>query len=140
MHQVMAFARTGRDADAEAALAYLGDAAAGSAQAALARELSLAAAAFYAGRHRESLDAMLALRQQHGGLGASHAQQDLYDQIMVAAALELGDLPRVRQLLKARLATRVWDAHTWRTFEDHSRRIDAAAEPEAVRAELRWAG
>jgi hypothetical protein len=73
-------------------------------------------------------------------LGASHAQQDLYDQIMVMAALQLGDLPRVRQLLKARLATRVWDASSWQTFEDRSRRVDAAADAEAVRTELRWVG
>jgi hypothetical protein len=73
-------------------------------------------------------------------LGASHAQQDLYDQIMVMAALQLGDLPRVRQLLKARLTTRVWGAAAWQAFEGRSRRIDAAADAEAVRAELRWAG
>jgi hypothetical protein len=59
---------------------------------------------------------------------------------MVTAALQLGDLPRVRQLLKARLTTRVWDAATWQAFEDRSRRVDAAADAEAVRAELRWAG
>ncbi|HEY2482223.1 MAG TPA: hypothetical protein VGI30_08510 [Caulobacteraceae bacterium] len=140
MHQVMALTRSGRGPDAEAALDYLGRAAANSAQAGLARELSLAAAMFCKNRPREALDGMLALRQRHGELGASHAQQDLYDQIMVTAALQLGDLPRVRQLLKARLTTRVWDAATWQAFEDRSRRVDAAADAEAVRAELRWAG
>ena len=139
MHQVMALIRSGRGPDAEAALDYLGQAAACSAQAGLARELCLAAALFCKDRPRETLDAMLALRQRHGELGASHAQQDLYDQIMVMAALQLGDLPRVRQLLKARLTTRVWDAATWQAFEDRSRRVDAAADAEAVRAELRWA-
>ncbi len=141
MHQVMAFTRGGRRPDAQAALDYLSRAAEqGSAQAALARELSLAAAAFYENRPREALEGMLALRQRHGGLGASHTQQDLYDQITVMAALQLGDLPRVRQLLKARLTTRVWDAQTWQAFEDRSCRVEAAADTEAVRAELRWAG
>ncbi len=141
MHQVMAFTRSGLRPQAEAALDYLsGTAAQGSAQAALAHELSLAAAAFYENRPREALEGMLALRQRHGGLGASHTQQDLYDQMMVMAALQLGDLPRVRQLLKARLTTRVWDARTWQAFEDRSRRVEAAADTEAVRAELRWAG
>jgi len=139
MHQVMALTRSGRGPDAEAALEYLGRATASSAQAGLARELSLAAAMFCNNRPRETLDAMLRLRQRHGELGASHAQQDLYDQIMVMAALQLGDLPRVRQLLKARLSTRVWDAATWQALEDSSRRVDAAADAEAVRAELRWA-
>jgi len=139
MHQVMALTRSGRGPDAEAALDYLSQAAAGSAQAALARELSLAAMVFCQNRPRAALDRMLALRQRHGELGASHVQQDLYDQIMVTAALQLGDLPRVRQLLKARLTSRVWDAITWQAFEDRSRRVDAAADAEAVRAELRWA-
>jgi tetratricopeptide (TPR) repeat protein len=139
MHQVMALTRSGRLKDAEAALDYLARAAAGSAQAELARELSKAALAFCQGQPRKALDLMLALRQRHRELGASHAQQDLYDQIMVMAALELDDLPRVRQLLKARLTTRVWDAGTWQAFEDRSRRIDATADTEAVRAELRWA-
>jgi hypothetical protein len=81
---------------------------------------------------------MLAVRQRHGELGASHAQQDLYDQITVMAALQLGDLPRVRQLLKARLSTRIWDAATWRAYESHSRRVDEAHDAAAVRAALRW--
>ncbi len=140
MHQVMALTRSGRGPDSEAALDYLGRATAHSAQAGLARELSLAAAMFCEDRPREALEAMLALRQRHGELGASHAQQDLYDQIMVMAALKLGDLPRVRQLLKARLTTRVWDVATWQAFESRSRRVDAATDVEAVRAELRWAG
>ena len=137
MHQVMALIRAGHSPDA--ALGYLGQAAAGSEQADLAHALSLAAAAFCQDRPQEALDSLLALRPRHGGLGASHAQQDLYDQIAVAAALQLGDRPRVCALLKARLTTRVWDAATWQAFEDRSRRIDAAADLAAVRAELRWA-
>lgn len=140
MHQVMALTRSGRGPDCQIALDYLGRAAASSAQAGLARELSLAAAMFYEDRPREALAAMLALRERHGALGASHAQQDLYDQMMVMAALNLGDLPRVRQLLKARLTTRVWDAATWQAFEIRARRIDAAEDAQAVRAELRWVG
>ena len=101
--------------------------------------VAISAAAFYQDKPREALDRMLAVRQRHGQLGASHAQQDLYDQITVMAALQLGDLPRVRQLLKARLATHVWDAPAWQAFEDRSRRVDGAEDVDAVRAELRWA-
>jgi hypothetical protein len=81
---------------------------------------------------------MLAVRQRHGELGASHVQQDLYDQIMVMAALQLGDLPRVRQLLKARLTTRIWDAATWQAYEGRSRRVDEVHDAAAARAALRW--
>ena len=81
---------------------------------------------------------MLAVRQRHGDRGASHLQQDLYDQIMVTAAGQRGELPRVRQLLKARLSTRIWDAASWQTYESRSRRVDEARDAAAVRAALRW--
>ena len=107
-------------------------------QAALAPEPARAAEAFYQDKPREALERMLAVRQRQGELGASHVQQDLYDQIMVMAALQLGDLPRVRQLLKARLSTRIWDAATWQAYEIRSRRVDEAHDAAAVHAALRW--
>jgi tetratricopeptide (TPR) repeat protein len=138
MHHVMALVRTGRLSAAQSTFEYLGSMGTSSAQAALARELAQAAAAFYQDKPREALERMLALRQRHGELGASHAQQDLYDQIAVMAALQLGDLPRVRQLLKARLSTRIWDAASWEAYEAGSRRVDEAHDAKAVRAALRW--
>jgi tetratricopeptide (TPR) repeat protein len=138
MHHVMALMRTGRVSAVQSALEYLSSAGTSSAQAALAHALARAAAAFYQDKPREALERMLALRQRHGELGASHAQQDLYEQIAVMAALQLGDLPRVRQLLKARLSTRIWDAATWQDFESRSRRVDEARDAAAVRAALRW--
>ena len=138
MHHVTALLRSGRISAAQSTLDYLGSAATHSAQAALAHELSQAAAAFYQDKPREALEKMLALRQRAGSLGASHAQQDIYDQIMVMAALRLGDLPRVRQLLKARLSTRIWDEATWRTYLRRSHRVDDVQDAAEVRAALRW--
>jgi tetratricopeptide (TPR) repeat protein len=139
MHHVMALVRSGRESAANATLRYLESASANSSQAALASELSQAAAAFYRERPGEALERMLDLRQRHGELGASHAQQDLYDQIMVVAALRLADLPRVRRLLKVRLSTRVWDASSWGAFERLSQLVDSIDDREAVRDALRWA-
>ena len=138
LHHVMALVRSGRVSAAQSTFDYLRSAATSSTQAALALELARAGAAFCQDKPREALERMLAVRQRHGELGASHAQQDLYDQIMVMAALQLGDLPRVRQLLKARLSTRIWDAATWQAFEGRSRRVDEAHDAAAVRAALRW--
>ncbi len=138
MHHVMALMRSGRVSAVQSTFDYLSCAGTSSTQAALAHELAQAGAAFYQDKPREALERMLAVRQRHGELGASHAQQDLYDQIMVTAALQLGDLPRVRQLLKARLSTRIWDAATWQTYESRSRRVDEAHDTAAVRAALRW--
>ena len=138
MHHVMALMRSGRVSAVQATLDYLSTVGTGSTQAALAHDLAQAAAAFYQGRSGEALERMLAVRQRHGELGASHTQQDLYDQIMVMAALQLGDLPRVRQLLKARLSTRIWDAATWQAYEGRSRRVDEIRDAAAARAALRW--
>jgi hypothetical protein len=138
MHHVMALMRSGRVLAVQSTFDYLNSAGTSCTQAALARELAQAAAAFYQDKPREALEGMLAVRQRHGELGASHVQQDLYDQIMVMAALQLGDLPRVRQLLKARLSTRIWDAAAWQAYENRSRRVDEAHDAAAVRAALRW--
>jgi tetratricopeptide (TPR) repeat protein len=138
MHHVMALMRTGRKAAVQSALDYLSSVGTSSTQAALAHELAQAGAAFYQDKPREALERMLAVRQRRGELGASHAQQDLYDQIMVTAALQVGDLPRVRQLLKVRLSTRIWDEATWHAYESHSRRVDEVHDAAAVRAALRW--
>ncbi|MGD8418990.1 MAG: tetratricopeptide repeat protein [Gammaproteobacteria bacterium] len=138
MHHVMALERSGRMSAVQATLDYLRSSGTASGQAAVAHDLSRAASAFYRDRPREALERMLAVGSRRGGLGASHAQQDLYDQIMVAAALELDDWPRVRQLLKARRITRVWDEASWRAFEARSQRIDAIKDTAAVRAELLW--
>ena len=139
MHHVMALVRSGRESAANATLRYLESAGKTSPQAALACELSRAAAALYQNKPGEALGRMLDLRQRHGELGASHAQQDLYDQIMVVAAQHLTDIPRVRQLLKARLSTRVWDASSWKTFKRYSRLVDSIENEAVVRDALRWA-
>jgi len=138
MHHVMALMRSGRVSAVQSTFDYLSSVGTSSTQAALAHELAQAGAAFYQNKPREALERMLAVRQRHGELGASHTQQDLYDQIMVMAALQLGDLPRVRQLLKARLSTRIWDAATRQAYESRSRRVDEAHDAAAVRAALRW--
>ena len=138
MHHVMALTRSGRVSAVRSTLEYLRSAGTSSEQAALAHDLAQAASAFYQDKPREALERMLALRQRQGDLGASHAQQDLYDQITVMAALQLGDLPRVRQLLKARLGTRIWDEGSWQTYESRSRRVDEVHDVATVRAELLW--
>lgn len=139
LHHVMALTRSGRGTAVQATLEYLATAGAHSTQAALAHQLARAGVAFYQGLPGDALAQLLAVRQSHGGLGASHLQQDLYDQFMAMAALQLGDWPRVRQLLKARLSTRIWDAPSWQAFESHARRVDSVDDEAAVRAALRWA-
>jgi hypothetical protein len=54
------------------------------------------------------------------------------------AALRLGDLLRVRQLLEVRLTTFILDEASWHTYENGSRRADEAHDAAAVRLALLW--
>jgi len=139
MHHVMALTRSGRTSAVQSTLDYLNSAAAKAGGGAVAHELAQAALAFYQDQPREALRHMLAVGKRRGELGASYAQQDIYDQLMVAAAMQLGDLPRVRELLEARLATRMPDAERRRAYGHRMRGNDAFDDAAAVRAELRWA-
>jgi len=138
MHHVIALARCGRYQEVQSVLDYLARAGVDSSQAALAHDLSAAAAEYYRGHPKKALKHMLALRQRRGELGASHAQQDIYDQISVMAALQAGDLERIRQLLKARLSTRIWDDASWQAYVEASRRVGEITDLPAILAELRW--
>lgn len=138
MHHAMAFVRGKAKKRLPAMLKYLKKSGAGSEQAAIAHALCQAAVDFCEDRPHDALEKMLALRQRDGALGASYAQQDIYDQIMVMAALKTGDWPRVRQLLTARLSARVWDASSWGAFLKRGGRVKKIEDEEAVRAALRW--
>ena len=138
MHHVIALSRSGRHKDVQSVLDYLARAGVESRQASLAHGLSVAAAEYYRNLPRLALRHMQALRQRRGELGASHTQQDIYDQIAVMAALELGDLPSVHRLLKARLSTRIWDDASWQAYEEASRRLADISDPREIRAALRW--
>jgi hypothetical protein len=128
----------GRHAAVEETLAYArAQGAAGSEQALLAERISQAVIAYAKGEARHALDVLLALRQEFPLLGASHVQQDLYPHMMVAAALQLGDWPRIRQLLKERRTVRIWSQASLEQFNALARRIDAFRTKEQVHAELR---
>jgi len=138
LHHVLALLRTGRLAAARETLIYAraqGDS--GSEQARLAAQISEAVFAGSQGDDQRALDMLLSLRQEFGLLGASHVQQDLYQQIMVSAAMKAGDWPRVRQLLKERKAVRIWDTVSLDKFKEEARQIDNIGTLEQVKAAFR---
>lgn len=138
LHHVLALQRTGRDSAVTEALAYAeAQADSGSEQALLAAWISEAVVAHAQGDNQLALDSLLALRQDFGLLGASHVQQDIYQQIMVSAAMQVGDWPRLRQLLKERRAVRIWDPASLEQFKLLARKIDEFQTSEQVKAELR---
>jgi hypothetical protein len=137
-HQVMALSRGGRrQALAQALQGLQADAQAGMEQAPTGAAVSAAFALYGAGEHVKFLDLMRVLRYEAASLGASHAQQDLYFQLMVDAALRIDDLPLARSLLKERLVKHFSDALGWPRYQEMAGRIEAASDPKLLRELLR---
>lgn len=137
-HQAMALARTGRlRALAETLASVDAQAQAGVDQAQTAAAVSAALALYHEGAHRPFLQRMRSLRYEAQALGASHAQQDVFFQLMVDAALRLDDQPLAKSLLKERLAGRLTSAADWPQLAQQSCRIDQEADSRALRTMLR---
>jgi tetratricopeptide (TPR) repeat protein len=136
-HQVLALQRAGHNAAVNAALDYAkvqGDA--GSLRARVAAQISEAVIAISEGHYQPGLDSLLTLREDFGSLGASHVQQDIYQQLMIFAAMQLGDWPRVRQLLKERRVVRFWNPASLDQLGEITRQFDKFDTADQVKAEL----
>ena len=137
-HQVMALARTGRkQALAQALQGFNDDGQAGMEQAQTGSAVAAAVARYYQGAYRPFLNLMRVMRFEAASLGASYAQQDIYFQLMVDAALQVDDLPLARSLLKERLAKHFTDATEWLRYIDMTHRIEQAHDPKVLRGFLR---
>jgi len=110
---------------------------AGSPRARLAAQISEALVEFSAGQIQQALDKLLTLRQDFGLLGASHVQQDIYQQLMISAAMQLADWPRIRQLLKERRIVRFWNPASLDQLNALALQFDHFETLEQVKSELR---
>jgi hypothetical protein len=138
VHHVLALLRTGRTSAVEETLEYANaQGHSGSRRAQLAARISEAVVAHSQGQVQHALDSLLSLRQDFGLLGASHVQQDLYQQIMISAAMQSGDWPRIRQLLKERRIVRFWNPASLNELNVLALQIDKFETTEQVKAELR---
>ncbi len=68
------------------------------------RNLLGAIAAFSAGRFERVIELLLPIRYQIRRIGGSNAQRDLFNQTLIAAAINAGRLPLARALLAERVA------------------------------------
>jgi tetratricopeptide (TPR) repeat protein len=138
VHHVLALLRAGHVFAVEETLEYaLAQGQSGSQRAQIAARISEAVVAHSEGQFQHALDSLLALRQDFGLLGASHVQQDLYQQLMISAAMQSGDWPRVKQLLKERRVVRYWNPVSLEQLDVFARQVDRIESTDEVRAELR---
>ena len=78
--------------------------------------LGRAIAHWYRGEYAEVVDVLAPVRYRLPLIGGSHAQRDLFHQILIAAALGCGRYEVARALLSERAARKPGNPWTWRRY------------------------
>lgn len=122
-HFMLALAAEGREAAAETMLRSMRAAAEdGGSQGAVFKEVGLALCeaiwALGRGAHGEAVDLLHPVRARLWRIGGSHAQRDLFDQMLIEAALGAGRLPLARALLSERTAARPNSGWGWGRYAE----------------------
>jgi tetratricopeptide (TPR) repeat protein len=128
-HAMMAFVGAGEAREAEALRARLTARALGQdSNAMMTREVGLPLAealiAFGEGRDGEAVDLLLAMRRKAHLFGGSHAQRDVIEQTLLAAAIRAGRHPLARALAGERLARKEASPGNWRWMARAWRNLD----------------
>ena len=123
-HVMIALARRGYDIDIARLTTSLfefssttGNVAAGT-MADLTLPLCEAIAAYFKGNYRRCIERMMPLRLDYARIGASHAQRDIFAQILIDATMKAGELKLARNLLSERLALRPRNSDSWAKFAE----------------------
>ncbi len=87
--------------------------------------------AYWAGDYSRAVDLMLPLRYRWRPLGGSWAQRDVFQRLLIEAALRAGRVGLARALLAERIALKPASAPARR---DYARAVDAAGERSAAAA------
>jgi predicted Zn-dependent protease len=122
-HFMLALAAEGLEAAAETMLRSMRAAAEdGGSQGAVFKEVGLALCeaiwALGRGAHGEAVDLLHPVRARLWRIGGSHAQRDLFDQMLIEAALGAGRLPLARALLSERTAARPNSGWGWGRYAE----------------------
>jgi tetratricopeptide (TPR) repeat protein len=146
MHYLLALAAAGRTDDAERLLHGLSQYAAASAEseAAVAGDpglaLGRAVLAARRGDHSNAVRVLAAVHDRVHRIGGSHAQRDLFEEMLIDAALRAGEAETTKALLTERLERRPRNAWAWRHLAaalDALGERDGASAACAKAAELR---
>jgi hypothetical protein len=124
-HFALALAKGGRGEEANKLIASLrafganpGDNSAAKVALPLTAPISEAILAFAEQRHDRALELLLPLRYDWQQVGASHAQRDLFQQIVIEAAIGAGRVPLARLLLAERSQSKPNSLYSWQRYAD----------------------
>jgi len=122
VHFIMALAEAGRFEAAEAmrasvrAAAQAGDTTEARVLAEVGINLCDAIVAYARGDYDQAVDALLPVRYRLSAIGGSHAQRDLYHQLLLEAALKAGRFRLARALAAERTALKPASAWSWKRY------------------------
>jgi tetratricopeptide (TPR) repeat protein len=136
-HAMMAFVGAGEDGQAEALRARLAARSLGrDSNAMMTREVGLPLAealiAFGRGDDSEAVDLLLPMRRKAHLFGGSHAQRDLIEQTLLAAAIRGGRRPLARALAGERLGRKEASPGNWRWMARAWRSLGRTAQADAA--------
>jgi len=101
----------------------------------VAGPMALGIAAYGAGDYASAVKALLPVRYSWGAIGGSHAQRDVFQQLLIDAAARAGEWRLARALLAERTALKPTSADAWRRLAaasdalgDQTAAADARAE------------
>ena len=129
VHYMFALAAGGRDAAVERMLDSMGAFAEGGAtEQRVMREAGVpigrAIAHWYRGEYAEVVDVLAPVRYRLPLIGGSHAQRDLFHQVLIAAALVSGRHETARALLSERTARKPRNPWTWKRYAQALAELD----------------
>ena len=129
VHYMFALAAGGRDAAVERMLDSMRAFAEGSAtEQRVMREAGVpigrAIAHWYRGEYAEVVDVLAPVRYRLPLIGGSHAQRDLFHQVLIAAALASGRHETARALLSERAARKPRNPWTWKRYAQALAELD----------------
>jgi len=142
LHSMMALAAAGRTQATQGLLGSLRDFAAtpGNSAAATMKDVTLplceAFVALREGEAGRAVDLMLPIRHRWSCVGGSHAQRDLFHQLLVEAAVQAGRLPLARALLSERITLKPNSLGNWRKLAGVLQDLELTEEADAARARM----
>lgn len=139
LHYLLALLEAGRKDEAAELRRSLGDyASRGETESEVAQKVGLdlsdAIEAIVDGRPGDAVERMMPIRGEIRLIGGSHAQRDLFDRMLVSAAIADGRLALARALLSERTEYRPASRWNWRRTADVLDRLGAAEDAAAARS------
>ncbi|MEO0429556.1 MAG: tetratricopeptide repeat protein [Pseudomonadota bacterium] len=140
LHYMMALVSAGGDADVRALMDHLETWAEkqttqGQVVARVGLEIARALADMRGGRAREAYDRLVPIRYEIDPIGGSHAQRDVFQMLLIDAAMRAGETGAATAFLAERVAERPGGVWGWRRYADvlSARGADAAAAEARIR-------